>query len=459
MLNKKLIATGLGLVGATLLTGCGTPAQQPAQQAPQQSAGQAPAAPVLPDADAPRELVEINFWHAMTGPHADAVQNMVDAFQAQNPYVIVNHQFQGNYGELNNALTAGFSAGTAPILTQSSPGGIINYTGYGFIVPLNEFFDTHFTAAERADIVHLDIRNTHDGVIWSSPFGISTRVLFYNQDVLDQFGLDVPTTWDEVRHVAEVTTADGRWGMGWENSFWQEFVGIIYQLGGQYVNEATMQAEFYSPAGIQALQFIYDMVDEGISRRAGEDGFMSGVFGSGVVTMYIGSSAGLPHVANAVNNSFNWGTAPTPGSVTATGIQQGTQFAGNDIAIIDPSVSGASPAQIQGAMEFIEFSLRPEVAAQWANDSGYIPIRYSASDLPLRRDFLAANPTHEAAGLQAPYGIYVARLFGMSAVHNQAANHYFQQVIPAVGVPSLMSVEDGLRNAQALANEILADAN
>lgn len=454
MLNKKLITASFSLFGALALTACGAGSTPPMAQP---DSLQTPATGVenQQEQQQPQEIVEISFWHAMTGPHYDAVQNMVDAFQAENPYIRVNHQHQGNYGELNNSLTAAFSAGVAPVLTQSSPGGIINYTGYGFIVPLNDFFNETFTAEEMADIVHLDIRNTHDGVIWSSPFGISTRVLFYNQDILDEFGLDVPTTWDEVRHVAEVTTSDGRWGMGWENAFWSEFVGKLAQIGGVYVDEATATAQFYSPEGIQALGFIYDMVDAGISRRAGEDGFMSGVFGSGTVTMYIGSSAGLPHVAGAIENRFNWGTAPTPG----TGTSQATLFAGNDIAIIDPVVSGASEAQVQAAWDFIEFSLRPEVAAQWANDSGYIPIRYSANDLPVRQNFVTENPTHAAASLQAPYGIYLARLFGMSAVNNQATMNYFQQVIPAIGVPSLMSVEEGLRAAQELANEILADAN
>ena len=460
MFSKKAILASVGLASTLVLVACGAGNQGPATEgpatAPEQPAVQAPA---LPEVGEAREVVEITFWHSMTGPHADAVQNMVDAFHAQNPYVIVHHQHQGSYPDLNNALTAGFSAGTAPTLTQSTPGGIINYTGYGFIVPLNDFFEASFTEAEMADIVHLDIRNTHDGVIWSSPFGISTRVLFYNRDILDEFGLDVPQTWDDVRHIAELTTTDTRWGMGWENSFWTEFVGMMAQVGGVYVDEATATAQFHSPEGIEVLGFIYDMVDEGLSRRAGEDGFMSGVFGSGVVTMNIGSSAGLPHVTNAVNDSFNWGTAPMPGTATDDGISRATLFAGNDIAIIAPAASGATDEQIIGAWEFIEFSLRPEVSAQWANDSGYIPNRYSANDLLLRTEFVAANPTHEAASLQAPYGVYVARLFGMSAVNNQAVNNYFQQVIPAVGVPSLMSVEEGLSRAQTLANELLADAN
>ncbi|MCL1925034.1 MAG: ABC transporter substrate-binding protein [Defluviitaleaceae bacterium] len=454
---KKLLLTSAIL----FLAACGA-ANEPAGEGAEVGFENIEVEGVMPELDPitepeTREQVTIDFWHAMTGPHADAVQNMVDAFHAQNPYVIVNHQHQGSYADLNNSLTAAFAARTAPLLTQSTPGGIINYIGHGFIVPLTEFFSEAFTAEELADIVHLDVRNTHDGVIWSSPFGISTRVLFYNRDVLDEFGLEVPTTWEEIRYVAEATTDHGinRFGMGWENAFWSEFVGKLAQLGGVYVDEATVTAQFYSPEGIQALGFIYDLIDVGYSRRAGADGFMSGVFGSGAVTMYIGSSAGLPHVTNAVNETFNWGTAPTPG----TGTSNATLFAGNDIAIIDSSVNNATPEQIRGAWEFIEFSLRPEVAAQWANDSGYIPIRYSANDLPLRQEFVSENPTHIAASLQAPYGIYLARVFAMTAVNNQAVNHYFQQAVPEIGVPSLMSVEDALRNAQERANEILADAN
>ncbi|MCL2610097.1 MAG: ABC transporter substrate-binding protein [Defluviitaleaceae bacterium] len=459
---KKLLAVASFVAISAALTACG------GNDTPQATQPDTPPAATTEattgndtgnnDANETNEVLEpvtVNFWHAMTGPHHDGLINMIEAFHAEYPHITINEEFQGNYPALNQSLMGTFVSRTAPLLAQATTSSVTQYIDYDFILSLTNFFNEDFTQAEQNDIVHLDIRATYGNDIYSVPFGISTRILFYNRDILDEFGLEPPTTWDEVRHIAEVTTTDNRLGMGWENAFWSEFVALLEQYGGVFVDEATAVAHFSSPEGEQALGFIYDLIDEGISRTAGEDGFMSGVFGSGAVTMYIGSSAGLPHVEGAVDGSFNWGTAPTPG----TGTANATLFAGNDVVMFNESITGASQAEIDAAWAFLRFSLRPDVTAYWAADSGYTPARYSAMELPFYVDFVAQNPTHRAATLQAPYGFYLARVHGMSAVLNQAVLEYFNESITPLGVPSRMSVQDALANAENRANEILADAN
>ena len=401
------------------------------------------------------EVVYIDFWHLLTGAHIEPLTYMIDAFHAYQDRVRVVEAFQGNAGALNTALTTSFLAGTAPHIGLAVASHTTDYITNDFIVPLSTFFVDAFSQSELADIVHLELRNTREGEIWSSPFGISTRILFYNREVLDEFGLEAPVTWDDVRNIAEVTTDGDRFGMGWENAFWSEFVALLEQHGGTYVNETTARSELNSPAGIAALSFIHDLIDDGFSRTAGEDGFMSGVFGSGSVTMYIGSSAGLAPVTTAVDGAFEWGTMPTPG----TGTTNATLFAGNDIVMFNESarsnVGGMSEREMQAAWEFIEFTLRPEITAIWANQTGYLPTRYSSSDLPIRIDFLEENPTHLAGSAQIPYGFYLARVHGMTEVQNNALMYYLDQVIPF----GLISVEEALANAEERANEILAEAN
>ncbi len=42
------------------------------------------------------------------------------------------------------------------------------------------------------------------------------------------------------------------------------------------------------------------------------DGYENEAFGDNMITMYIGSSAGMPHVENSVGDKFQFSTAPIP---------------------------------------------------------------------------------------------------------------------------------------------------
>ena len=68
------------------------------------------------------------------------------------------------------------------------------------------------------------------------------------------------------------------------------------QNGSSFISE-DLEVAIDSPESVEALKFITDMIDKGYARTAGEDGFFSGPFGRGESALYIGSSAGTPHVA------------------------------------------------------------------------------------------------------------------------------------------------------------------
>src|SRR5690625_7054647 len=81
------------------------------------------------------------------------------------------------------------------------------------------------------------------------PFSKSTTVLFYNTEILEEHGFDVPETWEDIREISEEVSGDGLVGMGFENSFEAVFQSILLQLGGTYIDEETAEAKFNSPEG------------------------------------------------------------------------------------------------------------------------------------------------------------------------------------------------------------------
>lgn len=387
------------------------------------------------DADGP---AEVEFWHAMSGPHEEAIKKFADDFNSSHEDITIKPVNQGSYEDLQQKIMAAAKAGNLPDMAQATTNVIPEYIDNKFITSLNDFIEDPEVGLSEDELNdYIEVfrdSSTWDDTYYSLPFSKSTRVLFYNQTLLEENGLEAPKTWDELQEVAKTVTKDGVVGMGFENSYEAEFQGILKQMGGTYMDEATGEPEFASKEGQEAMGMISGMIDEGIARTAGEDEYMSNPFGRGDVAMYIGSSAGIPHVGGAMEDGIEWSTAPIP---TLNG-EAATTFAGNDIVIFNQS----EDVEQKAAWEFMKYLTSPEVTSEWSMLSGYLPIRQSALDTEEYQKFLEENPAYKAGTEQFDAGFFIARVPGGDAVRNIVLEEmdYILQ--------GMKSVEEGLTEAQ-----------
>lgn len=387
------------------------------------------------DADGP---AEVEFWHAMSGPHEEAIKKFADDFNSSHEDITIKPVNQGSYEDLQQKIMAAAKAGNLPDMAQATTNVIPEYIDNKFITSLNDFIEDPEVGLSEDELNdYIEVfrdSSTWDDTYYSLPFSKSTRVLFYNQTLLEENGLEAPKTWDELQEVAKTVTKDGVVGMGFENSYEAEFQGILKQMGGTYMDEATGEPEFASKEGQEAMGMISGMIDEGIARTAGEDEYMSNPFGRGDVAMYIGSSAGIPHVGGAMEDGIEWSTAPIP---TLDG-EAATTFAGNDIVIFNQS----EDVEQKAAWEFMKYLTSPEVTSEWSMLSGYLPIRQSALDTEEYQKFIEENPAYKAGTEQFDAGFFIARVPGGDAVRNIVLEEmdYILQ--------GMKSVEEGLTEAQ-----------
>nr|WP_318540040.1 ABC transporter substrate-binding protein [Terribacillus saccharophilus] len=387
------------------------------------------------DADGP---AEVEFWHAMSGPHEEAIKKFADDFNSTHEDITIKPVNQGSYEDLQQKIMAAAKAGNLPDMAQATTNVIPEYIDNKFITSLNDFIEDPEVGLSEDELNdYIEVfrdSSTWDDTYYSLPFSKSTRVLFYNQTLLEENGLEAPKTWDELQEVAKTVTKDGVVGMGFENSYEAEFQGILKQMGGTYMDEATGEPQFASKEGQEAMGMISGMIDEGIARTAGEDEYMSNPFGRGDVAMYIGSSAGIPHVGGAMEDGIEWSTAPIP---TLDG-EAATTFAGNDIVIFNQS----EDVEQKAAWEFMKYLTSPEVTSEWSMLSGYLPIRQSALDTEEYQKFLEENPAYKAGTEQFDAGFFIARVPGGDAVRNIVLEEmdYILQ--------GMKSVEEGLTEAQ-----------
>lgn len=429
-MKKGLLITFLGMCCILLLAACGGGSENN-----EEASGEGGEA----------ETVEVEFWHAMSGPHEEVINSFVDKFNREHENITVKPVNQGSYDDLEQKIMAAARAGNLPVLSQAVTNVIPEYINNDFIAPLNDFIDdSEFGLSDEELNDYVDVfreSSQWDGTYYSLPFSKSTRALFYNQGILDEHGLDAPETWEDVRSIAEDVTGGNIVGMGFENSYESEFQSILKQLGGTFIDEETNEAKFASEEGIEAMSIIMDMMDEGIARTAGEDDYMSNPFGRGDVAMYIGSSAGIPHVGAAAEGNIEWGTAPMP---TSDG-EAATIFAGNDMIMFNQSET----AEQEAAWGFMKFLTSPEITAEWAMESGYLPVRYSAQELDEYQSFVEENQVYKAGTQQFDSGFFDARIQGSNAVRNILLEEFDNIQL------GQKTIEEGLADAEKRANETL----
>ncbi|MGZ7445286.1 ABC transporter substrate-binding protein [Paenibacillus sp. TH7-28] len=388
--------------------------------------------------------VTIEFWHAMSWHLEEVLQQLADEFHNQNPNITVKLVAQGSYDDLSQKLMAAAKAKTSPTMSQGYSNWQTEYVANDLIEDLTPYINdakVGLSAEDQADIVKAFMDdNAWDGKTYGLPFNKSTEVLYYNQDYLDKFGLDVPATWDELKTAAAKLTSNinGKKvvGIGLENSVSGNLATYVKQAGGEYVTEDGKVA-FNSPEGEKALGFLYDLiVTTKTGRLAGEDGYMSDPFGRGDVAMYIGSSAGTSFVDSAVSGKFKWSTATLPKDKAAA-----SPFQGTNVIVFQ----NATPEQKLAAWEFGKFLISKEAMIQWAKETGYVPVRGSALEDSEWTAFIVEHPEQKAASQQFDSAFGEPHLDG----YNKLRTDVSKQIDEALH--GQKSVQEGLASAEQAA--------
>lgn len=307
------------------------------------------------------EAATVVFWHAMNGAQEEALTELTNKFQEANPDIKVELQNQTGYSELQQKITStSTSPKDLPTLTQAYPDWMFNPIKDGLVEDL-----TNFTKDidNYDDIVEGFRKGTEiDGKVYSMPFNKSTEVLFYNEDMFKELGIEVPKNVVELEQVSSaIKEKKGIVAIGFDS------------LSNYYTTSLKEQGIAFDSSfdpttapSKNTVEFYLNGVKNGTMRIAGTDKYMSGPFGNEQVAMYVGSTAGESFVKQAAEGKFTAKAAKSPFKST---IQQGT-----DLFVFN----SASDAQKKAAFAFIEFLTKADNQVFWAQKTGYIPVRNSA---------------------------------------------------------------------------------
>lgn len=154
------------------------------------------------DTDAPAEEVELRIMTMFGGtdPSTGAFEQQLADFQAANPNVtIVNESMTSVGDEFRTAVKTDFSTGNEPDVVFFYNGadvqGIIDAGG---VVPYEEVWETYPEVGSAiTDAVKGSMRE-EDGKIYCLPMTGFYEGLFVNKAIFEEYGLELPTTWDNL---------------------------------------------------------------------------------------------------------------------------------------------------------------------------------------------------------------------------------------------------------------------
>ncbi|HEY7788854.1 MAG TPA: extracellular solute-binding protein, partial [Casimicrobiaceae bacterium] len=199
-------------------------------------------------ATAAQAVVEIQWWHSMTGKLNDKVDEIANKFNASQTEYKVNPVYKGQYDESMTAAIAAYRAGNPPQIVQVFEVGTATMmAAKGAVKPVYQLMaEAHEKFDPKAFLgaVYSYYSDT-SGHLISMPFNSSTQVLYINDDAFKKAGLDPanpPKTWPEVGVAAEKLKASGA-ACGFTTG-WQSWVQLESFSAWHNVPFGTLQNGF-----------------------------------------------------------------------------------------------------------------------------------------------------------------------------------------------------------------------
>lgn len=210
------------------------------------------------------------------------------------------------YGRILMEITAGGKNVNAMMVCPEYLFGLVDLDA---LEPLNKYIENLPAWFDWEDIfpAYIDMLTGLDDNVYAMPFAGESGFLMYRKDLFDEYGINVPATYDEVLETAKFfhdkdLNGDGKgdidgisfrgrrgWGMNWPWAL------VTFPFGGELLDPKTGNSRFNSQGTIDALSFLVEAAKyapEGIESFGHYEAWTS--FMMGRAAMLIESTAGAP---------------------------------------------------------------------------------------------------------------------------------------------------------------------
>jgi multiple sugar transport system substrate-binding protein len=357
------------------------------------------------------DVVTIEYWQYNYEARVDAMNMLIEQFEAENPDIHVIHNSDIPYDNFRDEIAASAPAGVGPDVVTLFYGWIPAFVDAGYLVPLpQDEFDPEWIESYFSPMV---AESNFLGEYWAIPTAVRSLALFWNKDLFEAAGLDPeapPTTLDEFVEMAQqLTVYDGDPAIlnivtegyapelpGQAHHWFREV--LVRQYGGVPYSEDNRTVMWNSEEGCEAFAYLAAFETEYLT---GSNDLMDGsteAFINGTAALHIDGSFRLGTIASR-NPDLNYGVAELPvgpngehhtfGSYWTHGI---TRRAAED------------EARLEASVRFLKFITSAEAGELWVQEVGELPAQLEAASNPelLEDPFLGPF----AAGLEYAHATF-----------------------------------------------------
>lgn len=315
--------------------------------------------------------------------------NFVQAFEAANPGIKLNLEVI-SWNDLATVVATRISEKNAPDILNIDT--FAQYQADGLLLPASDYISDELMADFFPSFIE---QSVVDGVCWAVPDLASARALYYNADILEEAGVEVPTTWAELEEAcaAIVDFYGGEiypWGVDMTTDEGQAaFAYYTWTNNGGFV-DAEGNWTLNSDANVEAVEFAVSLVNNGYTNpnpttQTRYD--LQDMFAAGKLAMVIAPNQ-LPTIIKNSGNTINYGLASIPhneGAATASAGVMDRIMAFRDDSFADQAARNAAI----GA--FCNFFYDPTNYVGWVTMEDFLPAVNSAVEA-----MVAADPGFQA---------------------------------------------------------------
>ena len=375
------------------------------------------------------EPITIEMWHYMNGGQADALNSIIEDFNATNDKgITVNAISQGSIVDLNKKVISAAQSNSLPAIINVYPDIATGLIEDKKLVNLSSFINDKNVgmADEMDDFVDSFIQETsqwNNGEVYGLPMTKSTEVLYVNKNMLESLGYTLEDleglTFEKLAEISnKAVTELGVAGFGFDSSS-NAFISSLKMNGLDFVDsKGTINVD--NEWVREYMTFFQKQAKSGAFRIAGEDKFLSNPFVNQKMLCYQGSSAGYAYLNNG--GAFEIAVVEVP------------VFEGKDKAVMQQGASlfvtnNVSAEAQYAAYEFVKFATNAENTAKFATATGYLPVRKSAVETEIVKNILndetsLYSQVYNVAQKSLPYSYYTPAINNAQSARTVAQEKY-----------------------------------
>ena len=302
--------------------------------------------------------------------------NFVEKFEAENPGIKLNLEVVS----WNDVYTV-----VDTRISNNNPPDILNidvfaaYATEGLLEPVSqwcpeELFNDFFPSFIDQSVI--------DDTVWAVPDLASARALFYNVDMFEEVGVEVPTTWAELEDVSQaiVDYYNGEvypWGIDMTTDEGQAaFAYYTWGNGGGFV-DADGNWAVNSPENVEAIEYALGLVSKGFTNPnpATQTRYdLQDMFAAGKLAMVIAPNQ-LPTYVADKGGEINLATANIPANEGKASSSVGVM---DRVMAFKDEAAPDQAARDEAIGKFAQFFYNPENYVGWVSMEGFLPAVNSA---------------------------------------------------------------------------------